>query len=49
MAGRRLPGDVEYSATDGAAIIGKHHGLPLYLASPNLTARIATGALDSLE
>jgi hypothetical protein len=49
MAGRWLPGDVEYSATDGAAIIGKHHGLPLYLASPNLTARIATGALDSLE
>jgi hypothetical protein len=49
MAGRWLPADIEYSATDGAAIIGKHHGLPLYLASPSLTARIAVGALDSLD
>lgn len=49
MAGRWLPADVEYSATDGAAIIGKHHGLPLYLASPQLTGRIAAGALDSLD
>lgn len=49
MSGRWLPADVEYSATDGAAIIGKHHGLPLYLASPQLTARIAAGALGSLD
>ncbi len=49
MAGRWLPADVEYAATDGAAIIGKHHGLPLYLGSPSLTARIAAGALDALE
>ena len=45
---RRWAGDAEFTATDAARIVGKNHGLPLYLASPTLTRRIASGALESL-
>jgi hypothetical protein len=45
---RRWAGETEFTATDAATIVGKNHGLPLYLASPALTRRIATGALESL-
>jgi hypothetical protein len=45
---RRWAGEAEFTATDAARIVGKHHGLPLYLASPTLTRRIAAGALESL-
>jgi hypothetical protein len=45
---RRWAGDAEFTAADAAPIVGKNHGLPLYLASPALTKRIATGALESL-
>jgi esterase/lipase superfamily enzyme len=48
MPRRWLPSQIDFTATDGAAIIGKHHGLPLYLASPTLTATIAAGALEGL-
>lgn len=45
---RRWAGEVAFSATDAAGIVGKNHGLPLYLASPTLARRIATGALEDL-
>lgn len=45
---RRWAGTAEFTATDAARIVGKNHGLPLYLASPTLTRRIAAGALESL-
>lgn len=45
---RRWAGTAEFTATDAARIVGKNHGLPLYLASPTLTRRIASGALESL-
>lgn len=48
MPRRWLPPEVEFTATDAAAIVGKNHGLPLYLASPVLTAKIAVGALEGL-
>lgn len=48
MPRRWLPAEVEFAASDAAAIIGKNHGLPLYLASPALTRRIATGAAVDL-
>lgn len=48
MPRRWLPAEVEFTATDAAAIVGKNHGLPLYLASPKLTATIAAGALEGL-
>ncbi|MGB8854027.1 MAG: alpha/beta fold hydrolase [Pirellulales bacterium] len=48
MPRRWLPPDVDFTATDAAAIVGKNHGLPLYLASPTLTATIAAGALEGL-
>jgi hypothetical protein len=43
-----VPEGVEYTATDGAAIVGRQHGLPLYLASPALTRRIVAGAVEGL-
>lgn len=43
-----VPADVEFSATDAANVVGRNHGLPLYLSSPGLTARIAGAALDGL-
>lgn len=46
MPRRWLPGHLEFSAVDGANIIGKNHGLPLYLASPSLTKRLC-GAVTS--
>lgn len=45
---RRWAGGIEFSATDAAGVVGKKHGLPLYLASPSLNRRIAAGALESL-
>jgi hypothetical protein len=45
---RRWAEGAEFTATDAAGIVGKQHGLPLYLASPTLARRIATGALDAL-
>ena len=48
MPGRWAPPEVEFSASDAAAIVGKNHGLPLYLASPALTRRLAQGALADL-
>lgn len=45
---RRWAGTIEFTATDAARAVGKNHGLPLYLACPALTKRIATGALESL-
>ena len=48
MPRRWLPGHVEFSAVDGANIIGKNHGLPLYLASPSLTKRLCTAAANGL-
>ena len=48
MPRRWLPPQVDFTATDAASIVGKNHGLPLYLASPTLTATIAAGALEGL-
>lgn len=48
MPRRWLPSQINFTATDAAAIVGKNHGLPLYLASPTLTAKIAAGALEGL-
>lgn len=48
MPRRWLPGGVEYSATDAAAIVGKRHAFPLYLESAALSRRIAAGAIDGL-
>jgi len=49
MPRRWLPESVEQSTTDAATIVGKSHALPLYLASPALSRRIATGALEGLS
>lgn len=48
MPRRWLPGHIEYSAVNAEAIIGKKHGLPLYLASPTLTKRLCSGATSGL-
>lgn len=48
MPRRWLPGHVDFSAVDGANIIGKNHGLPLYLASPTLTKRLCAAAARGL-
>jgi esterase/lipase superfamily enzyme len=48
MPRRWLPGSVEYSATDAAAIVGKRHAFPLYLDSAALSRTIAAGAIDGL-
>ncbi len=48
MPRRWLPAHVEYEAVDGANIIGKNHGLPLYLASPSLTKRLCSAAAAGL-
>jgi hypothetical protein len=48
MPRRWLPSQIDFTATDASAIVGKNHGLPLYLASPTLTAKIAAGALEGL-
>lgn len=49
MPRRWLPAGVEFTDTDAAAIVGKDHGLPLYLSSAVLSSRIATGAFAGLE
>jgi hypothetical protein len=48
MPRRWMADGIDFSATDAAGIVGKNHGLPLYLASPTLTRRIARGALEGL-
>ncbi|MCE9631775.1 MAG: alpha/beta hydrolase [Planctomycetia bacterium] len=48
MPRRWLPGSVEFTATDAASIVGKRHALPLYLESPTLVRRIASGAISGL-
>lgn len=48
MPRRWVPAEVEFAACDAAGIIGKNHGLPLYLGSPVLTRRIAAAALADL-
>jgi hypothetical protein len=48
MPRRWLPGRVAFSAADGANIIGKNHGLPLYLASPSLTQRLCAAATSGM-
>ncbi len=48
MPRRWLPGRVAFSAVDGANIIGKNHGLPLYLASPSLTQRLCAAATSGM-
>jgi hypothetical protein len=46
---RWLPDHVEFSAVDGGNIIGRNHGLPLYLSSPSLTKRLCTAAACGLN
>ncbi|MGI9177637.1 MAG: alpha/beta hydrolase [Pirellulales bacterium] len=48
MPRRWLPGSVEFTATDAASVVGKRHALPLYLESPSLAWRIASGAVAGL-
>lgn len=48
MPRRWLPGAVEFTATDAAAIVGRKHAFPLYLESGSLAGRIASGALAGL-
>jgi esterase/lipase superfamily enzyme len=48
MSRRWLPADVEFTATDAAAVVGVRHRLPEYLQSPPLMRRIATGAVAGL-
>jgi len=48
MPRRWLPGELEYDATDAAAIVGKLHTMRRYLDSWLLADRIAAGALDGL-
>jgi esterase/lipase superfamily enzyme len=48
MPRRWLPGSVEFTATDAASVVGKRHALPLYLESPSLARRIASGAVAGL-
>lgn len=49
MPRRWLPAHVEFSAVDAANIVGKNHGLPLYLSSPSLTKRLCTAAACGLN
>ena len=48
MPRRWMPEHVEYSAVNAENIIGKKHGLPLYLASPTLSKRLCSGATSGL-
>lgn len=48
MPHRWVPPEVAFSATDAAALVGRNHGLPLYLAAPSLARRIAVSALTDL-
>jgi esterase/lipase superfamily enzyme len=45
---RWLPVELEYSATDAAAVVGKMHTMRRYLDSATLSSRIANGLLDGL-
>jgi esterase/lipase superfamily enzyme len=49
MPRRWLPEHVEFTAVNAEEIIGKRHGLPLYLASPSLTRRLCSSAICDLE
>ncbi|MEI6504513.1 MAG: alpha/beta fold hydrolase [Planctomycetota bacterium] len=49
MPRRWLPKGVEFTATDAASIVGKRHAFPLYLESPTLARRIASGAVSGLN
>lgn len=49
MPRRWLPEHVEFSAVNAEQIIGKRHGLPLYLASPTLTKRLCAAAMCGIE
>jgi len=44
-----MPEHVEFLAVNAEDIIGKKHGLPLYLASPSLTKRLCSSATCGLE
>ena len=48
MPRRWMPEHVEYSAVNAENIIGKKHGLLLYLASPTLSKRLCSGATAGL-
>jgi hypothetical protein len=48
MPRRWMPEHVEYSAVNAENIIGKKHGLLLYLASPTLSKRLCSGATSGL-
>lgn len=43
-----LPPHVEFTAVDGADLVGRQHNLPLYLDSAPLVRRISAGALGGL-
>lgn len=49
MPRRWVPEHVEFMAVNAESIIGKKHGLPLYLASPSLTKRLCASATCGLE
>ncbi len=48
MPRRWMPAHVEYSAVNAENIIGKKHGLLLYLASPKLSRQLCSGATAGL-
>lgn len=49
MPRRWMPEHVEFTAIDAEGIIGRKHGLPLYLSSPTLTRRLCSSATCGLE
>jgi len=48
MPRRWVPPEIEYRAFDAAGIVGREHGLPLYLESNTLSRRIAEGTVGCL-
>lgn len=48
MPRRWVPDHIDYSAINAENIVGKRHGLPLYLASPTLSGRLCSGAASGL-
>ena len=49
MPRRWMPPEILYSAVDARRIIGREHGLPLYLKSNTLMHRICRDAYSGLE
>ena len=49
MPRRWIPPEIIYSAVDARRIIGREHGLPLYLKSNTLMNRICRDAYSGLE